>query len=661
MTDATAMRDALTAFQSGALDHAQKLAEGIVAADRDNASANHLLGLIQCRSGRFDDGITALSRATEIEPANLAFRVMLVRALVDSSRGGEALAIAVKPEGKDSANPVLWHARAEAADCAKDYAAGSEAWLRVAALNPSDWRAWNNAGNALAGLEQWSEAADSLRRAARLNPGELPIRRNLVSTLSRSKQLVEAKAEAEALLAGDSGDTVARMLLAKILSEMGFQHQSLDHYDEGVRQALDRAGDNPGPGLLELGRRPGADEGNAADFDIAILVSLAYLLERTSRIDELRALLGAADRAGIDGHEFASAAAAIALRDGDPETAKRLLDDDSIPGDPGYLHRIRAKVEDALGNQSAAFAEAVAMNRAVEDFAGWRKKGADYRTRLRALRRQAEFHGGTITPVPPGKRRSPAFLVGFPRSGTTLLDTFLMGHPETRVLEEVHMLGAAEASLGSAISLDQRTPLELERARDAYFAELDRHVDPGFTGLVVDKLPLNMLGLPLIYALFPDAKIIFAQRHPADCVLSCFMQNFVLNDAMASFLDLGDCADMYDATMDQFVSSQLRVPLAVHTLVYEQLIADAEGQLRPLIQFLGLEWDAQLLDHRATAMTRGAIITPSYDQVVKPLNAAPSGRWRRYEAELAPVLPFLLQWAERLGYSSDVGENSQTI
>ncbi|MES2002785.1 MAG: sulfotransferase [Pseudomonadota bacterium] len=661
MTDPNPMSDALAAFQRGDLDDARRLAEGIVAADGGSASAHHLLGLIQCRSGRFEDGIKALGRATEIEPANLAFRVMLARALVDSSRGSEALAIAVRPEGKDAANPVLWHARAEAADCAKDYAASSEAWLRVGSLNPSDWRAWSNAGNALAGLEQWSEAADAFRHAARLNPGEIPIRRNLVSALSLSKQLAEARAEAEALLAGDPGDTMPRMLLAKILSEMGFQHESLGHYDEGVRQALDRAGDDPGPGLLELGRRPAADAGDAGDYDIAILLSLAYLLERTSRFDELRALLAAADRAGIDGQEFASAAAAIALRDGDPATAKRLLDDEQIAGDPGYLHRLKAKVEDALGNHSAAFAEATAMNRSVDDFAGWRKKGADYRTRLRAMRRQADLHGGKITPVAPGKRRSPAFLVGFPRSGTTLLDTFLMGHPETQVLEEVHMLGAAETSLGGATNLDQRTALELERARAAYFAELDRHVDPGFTGLVVDKLPLNMLGLPLIYALFPDARIIFSQRHPADCVLSCFMQNFILNDAMASFLEIGDCAEMYDASMDQFMSSRERVPLAVHTLVYEQLIADAEGELRPLIAFLGLEWKAQLLDHRATAMTRGAIITPSYDQVVKPLNAAPSGRWRRYEAELAPVLPVLLHWAQRLGYSSEVGENSQTV
>jgi hypothetical protein len=86
-------------------------------------------------------------------------------------------------------------------------------------------------------------------------------------------------------------------------------------------------------------------------------------------------------------------------------------------------------------------------------------------------------------------------------------------------------------------------------------------------------------------------------------------------------------------------------------LVYEGLVADPNRALRPLIDFLGLEWRPELLDHRATAKARGAIITPSYDQVIQPLSKAPSGRWRRYERQLEPVLPVLLPWAERLGYA----------
>ena len=99
--------------------------------------------------------------------------------------------------------------------------------------------------------------------------------------------------------------------------------------------------------------------------------------------------------------------------------------------------------------------------------------------------------------------------------------------------------------------------------------------------------------------------------------------------------------------------------LNAHTVIYEDLVRDPEATLKPVLQFLGLDWDDRLLDHQATAQARGAIITPSYDQVTEPLNKSASGRWRRYEDQLAPVLPILLPWAERLGYADEVGEKSQ--
>ena len=213
------------------------------------------------------------------------------------------------------------------------------------------------------------------------------------------------------------------------------------------------------------------------------------------------------------------------------------------------------------------------------------------------------------------------------------------------------MLGAASAVVGDLGALPNLNSGDLERARSAYFGELDRHVDRAAPGLVVDKLPLNMLGLPLIRALFPDAPVIFARRHPCDVVLSGFMQSFVMNEAMACYLDLGDAADFYDVGMNVWQRSSELFPDRIHISVYERLVADPEASLRPLVDFLRLEWRPELLDHQSTAVARGAISTPSYDQVVQPLNMTASGRWRRYEEQLAPVLPVLLPWAERLGYA----------
>ena len=120
-----------------------------------------------------------------------------------------------------------------------------------------------------------------------------------------------------------------------------------------------------------------------------------------------------------------------------------------------------------------------------------------------------------------------------------------------------------------------------------------------------------MLAAPLIHLLFPGARVIFAQRHPCDAMLSGFMQSFSPNLGMAHFLDIADAADFYDAAMAVWTASQAALPLNVHTVVYEELVRDPEAVLRPLLGFLGREWDARVLDHRATARTRGAIVTPA--------------------------------------------------
>jgi hypothetical protein len=120
---------------------------------------------------------------------------------------------------------------------------------------------------------------------------------------------------------------------------------------------------------------------------------------------------------------------------------------------------------------------------------------------------------------------------------------------------------------------------------------------------------------------------------------------------MACFLKLDTAADFYDAAMTLWTRCEQLFRLNVHRIVYEELVADPEKTLRPVVDYLGLDWHEDLLDHRATAKARGVISTPSYDQVVQPINTRASGRWRRYEEQLKPVLPILLPWAERLGYT----------
>ncbi len=643
-------QEAIAAFQSGDLDRARALAEQQLGRE-PSAQLLHLMGLIECRRGRLGSGVEWLWRARDSDPENIAFRVMLARALADSGRHQEALEVAEPPAGYTPPELALWHVRAEAADAVEAWEESAVAWRRLTAARPDDWRAWTNYGSASAALARWSDASAAFGRALELNPSDLSLMRNLAMALSRAGQFQESADVLGRWVEASPDDVTNRIMFARLLADLGRDDEAQAQLDAAARLAGQAAFDESSDVLIAIASSS-ADARQRGELDVSLARGLAQLLERSSRMDALAAFLDALEARGIDRDQMGYAAAAAALRDKQPEEARRLLLTQPPESDPVRWHWLMARIGDALDDPAMAFAEAEAMNRSVYDYDQWRVRAAAH---LRFLRNLAS----TITPgwgaqlqtaVPDG-RRMPAFLVGFPRSGTTLLDTFLMGHPDTHVFEEVPLIGAAQSVLGD-IADPLRSPDDLARARDAYCAEAARHMEPGFDGLIVDKFPLNMVAAPFIQALFPGAPIIFAQRHPCDCVLSSFMQGFALSEAMACFLDIHDSAAFYDATMQVWTNCKQALPLKTHTIVYEELIGDAESSLRPLIHFLGLDWHDELLDHRATAVARGGIGTPSYNQVTQPLTRAASGRWKRYEKQLEPVLPVLLPWAERLGYGN---------
>jgi len=171
------------------------------------------------------------------------------------------------------------------------------------------------------------------------------------------------------------------------------------------------------------------------------------------------------------------------------------------------------------------------------------------------------------------------FLVGFPRSGTTLMDRMLNAHSQVRVLEERPMLQALLDQYANDLAglerLKNASEEELVHARLGYFEQLNEWSLPS-SCLIVDKLPLNVLYLPLIYRLFPEAKVIFAIRDPRDVVLSCFFQSFSLNEGMKHFLTLQNSADYYIQVMTLGLRYAENLPLRLTKLVYEQLITNAE-------------------------------------------------------------------------------------
>jgi len=246
-----------------------------------------------------------------------------------------------------------------------------------------------------------------------------------------------------------------------------------------------------------------------------------------------------------------------------------------------------------------------------------------------------------------------AFLVGFPRSGTTLLDHMLSAHPAIEVLEEKSLFSGIHqdwSQAGVLESLAEASEEKILDARGIYRRELSRHRLQPHRPLVIDKLPLNLNYLFLIYRLFPEAPVIFLQRHPLDVCLSCYFQAFELVASMAYFLDLGDTARYYDAVMQVARLSLDQVGNPLHLMRYEDLVAAPEDQLKALLAFLALEWDDSALNYRREGSSK-TTNTPSYQQVTQPLHERSVGKWRHYQKQLEPCLAVLQPWIERYGYS----------
>ena len=119
---------------------------------------------------------------------------------------------------------------------------------------------------------------------------------------------------------------------------------------------------------------------------------------------------------------------------------------------------------------------------------------------------------------------------------------------------------------------------------------------------------------------------------------------------MRSFTDLIEAARTYDAVFTAWERAEAALPLRVHRIRYERMVDDLAGEMRPLLAFLGLPWDEKVLDNQAAAAERGPVRTASYSQVLEPIYKRAAGRWERYRAQLAPVLPILAPWAEKMGY-----------
>ena len=333
------------------------------------------------------------------------------------------------------------------------------------------------------------------------------------------------------------------------------------------------------------------------------------------------------------------------------------------PGQRAEALLLQADALDGLGRAADAFAAAARgkglLRQVHASRAAAREGEVDKLIRLADWFDSADpaaWRTGPEAQALPEAANTHVFLVGFPRSGTTLLEQVLAGHAEVSTLEEAPTLAEAYAEFMTGpddlARLARLTASEAEPWRRGYWRTVARLHHGPIGRVFVDKAPAGTLYLPLIAKLFPDAKILFALRDPRDVVLSCFRNNFQLNAMTYAFTDLAQTAACYDACMRMATIYRRMLPLAVHEVGHEAFVQDNVAQLAAIGDFVGIQITDEMSDIGAIA-SRRTIRTPSARQVRAGLNASGLARWRAYAAQLAPVMAVLRPWVLRFEYSAD--------
>ncbi|WP_417482655.1 sulfotransferase [Maricaulis sp.] len=609
-------------------------------------AAHYNLGAVLLMSGRAREGLPCLMTAAMLQPGVAQLIIALARALVETGEAGRAASLLAKACREQPGDAALREASAQCPPPVTMDGRLDGFATRIAAAE----------GNAM-----YAEAM-AAHEAGRV--GE---------AYSRASELVWIAPQSVAVWS--------------LLAETALLAGHGDHAEMCARRALAITPKNAQCWAV-LARMVGEAEGRADDacpiwqaalnldpVNLELFAQAASWHDRHLDPEAMLALIETARRAGADftRPDLLDVQARAQLRAGKLEAAHASIKQSLAgPGEPDQLrsrHFTRGAIADKLGQYREAHAAFLDGNALLE--AVWEQDGPCDHTmvtrRIESLHRRldAEIASGQSAVADSGEGPDNiAFLVGFPRSGTTLLDTILRSHSRVSVVEEKRVLGDALRSVVGGMSGDESNFTEdwLDRLelsdtgvlRASYLEQMARHAGEPLASdrVYIDKLPLNMNWAPLIHRLFPRAVFILAGRHPLDVAISNLAQDFKPNNAMLNMTSLARIDRLYDLSFSLWEAFEAWREPVVERIAYEGLIQDLEASVTPLMQRLGLEFEPAQARYFETARQRGRINTPSANQVTQTLYATSRERWRHYDfAFEGEDSGHLRAWAKRMGYA----------
>jgi len=572
-------------------------------------------------------------------PDNIEARVLLNASLQFAQRFTEAIPVAESLIESAPQEPAHWMNLGTARRGAKQYDAALAAYARAATLGASGPDFAFNV--ALTHIERGDlDAARSMLAGAReQDPFDGEICFHYAQVCYETLRLDEASAALAQWHTLQRLDTTLIANIGLLLTNLGETRRA----EIALRQAR-------------------ADKSAST----AALLTVISVLERTNRLTEARELMDrllADPKSELQTPERMALEAQLLQREGKHSEAEALFTR-SLPGkDEFHRRHLRlfpiARSLDALGRHDDA----------------WRVLAEAHASQAESIQRQSPQW--TLRALPdmsvtalgcdaadvaawdhtgaPSSVESPVFVVGFPRSGTTLLELALDAHPQLKSMDEQRFVqDALDELVASGADYPQRlrdvSQEVLNRVRASYWERVAKKAKLAPGERLVDKNPLNILRLPVIRRVFPNARILLAVRHPCDVILSCYMQQFRAPDFALLCRSIESLAVGFRRTFDYWYSQSALLSPAVHELKYEDFVRDFESGMRGVTNFLELPWAESMLRPAERAQAKGYISTPSYAQVTQPVNSKSVDRWRRYEKHFAGAIPTLEPYLSRWGY-----------
>ncbi|WP_266183315.1 tetratricopeptide repeat-containing sulfotransferase family protein [Dyella humicola] len=549
-------------------------------------------------------------------------------------------------------------------------------YAELTRLFPTGSLHWNNYATVMVDAGMPEEARAAYAKAIQLDPGNvlprsqlglllielqdyLGARTVLLEALALAPESIEGRINAARACCHCQDDEGADGLLKPWPTWLPMHN---DELQVSLAQVLTLNSDiPPAAELLEdvIARQPG-------HLDARLL--LANLYERLNRLTDAEAMLSpvmepGAGASAVQRNEGDHLLASLALRRKDFARARQLLEQSGPQGDDDYVHYFQlAAVCDKQGDTEMAMR---ALHEAHRLEARERRiDSPEYFTPLSPAM-PVDAPGVTAEQYPnwpqfiaPEAHDSPIFVVGFPRSGTTMLEQMLDAHPGLQSMDENPFFNRLATTLRNhdpriLEDLSVLRQYDCDELRKLYYKMVAERILRREGTRLVDKNPLNMQWLPMIYRLFPEAKFILALRHPCDVILSCYMQSFRSRGLAAACSTLDRLAHAYVETMTRWLEqvSVLQPTLLVSR--YENLVADFPQQTARIAQFLGLDDASAMLRFDHHARNKAFIGTPSYSQVIEPVNRKGLGRWHNYRREFEPLLPILEPMLLHWEYSTD--------